>query len=478
MSAVPKHALVKSADTHLETGHYAEAAATYREYLDANPDDDEALEKAGFCYAWMRKFPEAQECYRRAVHLSHGRLSAVTGLADAYAREFKIDEAHTVLDSLHGRTLTAMQQAFVDVTRGNIYSLAYDMDKAIACFYQAEKSIPGFWPLWVSLGHCHMERLELDRAGRCYQQAYDIKPDHISTSTALAYWCFSAGEWERGWRINETRVGEPSLHHHPTRDPFTRSIPRWDGRPVKTLSVWHEGGLGDLTHFMRYVRVCAERAETVLFSMPQRYLDWVNSFIWPENVKLVVGVQYGTYDAHVALMSLPLMLGLYTPAEAPPLPPNRMFSDPKAKRVILNWFGSGEHPNDVARSMKLEQWADIIRSRPDISWVNVSPEPKAGEDIERTRLAVQWRPGALLDAARMMLDAKLVISVDSAQAHMAGALGAPTWLMQPHLPEWRWGWTSTTPLYPSLIAYRQTRARRWGEPLRDVAESLDRFVPR
>lgn len=476
MNANIKHA----ADKLMHERNFVEAISIYQRILDDAPEDDETIEKMGYCYGQMRKFPEAERCYRKAVELSDHRLSAVLGLSDMLSYQFRADAALAVLKVFDGKKLAPLQAAYVNYAHGNICALKFDLDAAIVHYTLARTQLDGFWPLWVSLGHCYMEKLEIADAGACYERAYTLKPDHIFTASALGHWCALTEDWKRAWEIQEYRVNEPTMRHHPLKDPYWQSNPQWDGGYVNTLAVIHEGGLGDLSHFMRYVTYAARLCGTLLFCVPERYLGWVNCFVWPGNVKLVTALPKGTYNAHAALMSMPWMLKLYEPKMAPLPPATHLIPGRRDKpQVCLTWFGSSEHPNDVARSSKLEQWLPLIESRPDIRWVNVSPESRVDADLKRTGAPVAWLPGDLRDAAMTMLESDAVISMDTGHCHMAGSLGCPTLTLITYCPEWRWGLKGAeTPLYPSMELIRQDRPRDWTRAIEAVASRLDVLVPR
>ena len=184
------------------------------------------------------------------------------------------------------------------------------------------------------------------------------------------------------------------------------------------------------------------------------------------------------FDAWAPLLSLPSLLDLARPEQAPKPPYLEVTAMEPARRpaVALFWRGNPGHPNDRNRSIPLKALAPLVRAHPGVHWFTLHPEPEAGEDIRRTGLPVEQLSCALPEAARRFKGADLVIGADTAPLHIAGALGVPTWVLLPPNPDWRWGLKGEhTPWYPDMRLFRATRAREWDTTVEATTAALGRL---
>lgn len=248
---------------------------------------------------------------------------------------------------------------------------------------------------------------------------------------------------------------------------------------TKRLAIYTEQGIGDMVQFLRYVPLAAKRVEAVYFEVQRAWRPLLDFWQKPDNVILFSTEDpVPEVDAAVALLSLPRILKLYDPKDAPKPP---YLSVPPALKlgggVAVTWYGNPNHKNDRRRSIPLDQLAPVIQSRPDLKFWTCSPEDKATEDIKRTGLPIEQRKGTLKEAVAWLAGADLLLSVDTSHVHIAGALGVPTWCLLPLAPDWRWMLKgASTPWYPSVELIRQHAGEQgWSQVVRTVTGRMEAF---
>lgn len=266
------------------------------------------------------------------------------------------------------------------------------------------------------------------------------EPKNPAPRYGLSLLLLARGAYPEGWRLWEARQALPG---------FVRpklSFPVWNGEPVGSLLVWLEQGLGDQIMFARYVPLLVARGVSVtLLCSP----SLVRLFA-PLGAKLIAAegsVDIPKHDAWCFAGSLPRLVGGF--AETPYLPGT---GPGCGVGVVVR--GNPRNPNDANRSLP-EDIAAIVQKFS----VDLAPEASGARDFQ--------------DTANIIAGLDLVISVDTAVAHLAGAMGKETWLLLPHDPDWRWGCIGDrTVWYPSMKLFRQPAPGDWGSVIDEVQAQL------
>lgn len=279
--------------------------------------------------------------------------------------------------------------------------------------------------------------------------------DDAETQYRKACMMLMAGQWEAGWRQFETR-----FRQFPIKGP---TQPWWDGEPRGTVGVYQCHGYGDFFQFCRYIVAAREKAQFALI----------------ENVQ-----NPPTCDAYTDLFSLPIATRIYNPADSPRAPYIYPSSDMRDKwadnmrsiggfRVGICWQNNPKRANNRAIPLaEFKRLADV----PGVTLVSLQ-KVDGVEQLQAepriidlgSRLDLDGRPFVDTTAAIANLD--LVITCDSAIAHLAGGLGKPTWVALPDMPDWRWALNvATTPWYPNMRLFRQERPGDWS-PVFDRIET-------
>ena len=290
------------------------------------------------------------------------------------------------------------------------------------------------------------------------------------------------GQHEEGWREFEWRLAMPEFQ----RSDRNYAQPRWDGTPPGlTLLLTTEQGLGDALHFIRFASVVAAAGMRVIVHA-QRPL-W-HLLATAPGVSSVTGPgePLPLADAHLPLMSLPGALGIDEHAlggaaaylSADPQQQGtvaaRFAAKPGLLRVGLAWSGNPLHRNDRRRSIAFGHLLPLFGLR-EIEWYSLQKGPAALTAAPPRGCA--WHPlpetSELDDTAALVAELDLVLSVDTAIAHLAGALGKAVWVMLPFAPDWRWGLgDTTTPWYATARLFRQPRLGDWPSTVEAVSQAL------
>jgi len=333
-----------------------------------------------------------------------------------------------------------------------------------------------------------MGRLE-DAAEHC-RQALRIKPDFVAAHINLSMALLALGQLTEGWEEYEWRWQGEQLGSH--RGAFTQ--PQWRGEAAtgRTLLLRSEQGLGDTLQFCRYASLAAAAGMRVILAVQPPLVRLLRSL---DGVELVqeIGAEFPPFDFHCPLLSMPLALKttLSTiPAAASYLHADQVQVDawrarlaalPKRGfRVGLVWSGTPRigfshlAAVDRRRSIDPKQLARLV----ELSGFHFFSLQKDGQsapaEFQLTDFMGEMEDFA--DTAALIANLDLVISVDTAVAHLAGALGKPVWVLDRFDPCWRWlTGRQDSPWYPSLRLFRQPTPGDWQTVIERVAQELAHF---
>ena len=342
-----------------------------------------------------------------------------------------------------------------------------------------------------AVAHCDLGSI-LGRLGRPkeaihqYRLALALKPGDPRVRYFDSLTRLSLGEWPEAWAGHECRLqlplGVAGRRHFP--QPWWRGESGIQGRSILLHA---EQGLGDTLQFVRYAPLVAQFGATVLLEV-QFGLRSVLDRLPGVSAVFEQGEKLPSFDLQCSLMSLPHVFGTRldtVPAAIPYLSarPDRVAAwtrvlDPwQRMRVGLAWSGSASHASDRSRSIPLAGLAPLVE-RTDLEWHVIQRDIRPAD---RTILddwdQITDNSGSLTDfteTAALISLMDLVITVDTAVAHLAGALGKPVWLLLAHSADWRWlQGRADTPWYPTMRLFRQPRQGDWAAVLTEIGRQLD-----
>jgi hypothetical protein len=325
-------------------------------------------------------------------------------------------------------------------------------------------------------------------AAACHQDALRLEPDYANAHFNLAQAYLLVGRFEEGWIEYEWR----KRHRGFVMPTLPASSPHWDGTPLdgRTIYLAAEQGLGDTLQFIRYARPVKERGGRVIVACPKPLVRLLRGCAGID-VLLDQGEAMPPCDVHAPLLSLPGIF--HTNLATIPAPHSYLAAEPElvqAMRPILGdrpglkvgiaWQGDPKNPNDRWRSAPLFAFAPLA-AVPGVILFSLQKGP--GE--EQLRQAADQFPISGIekyvanfpDTAAVMKNLDLVITVDTAITHLAGALGAPVWVALPFAPDWRWLLDrEDSPWYPTMRLYRQKELGNWDEVFERIAADLRKIV--
>ena len=478
---MPEKRSIVVAWEHFHARRLPEAEAICRSLLARNPRDADALHLLGVI-AGMAGRPDAAEgLLRQAAQLRPDSGEILAALGTTLFQRERLAEAEQV----YRRTLELNPDNFVARhNMGVIQQRVGNFPASAAHFKRATELAPGNALAHLNLGAVLRDLDRIDESIAHLQQALRIEPNLGHAHMQLAWDWLLRGEFERGWREYEWRWRCPGAQFPQFPQPV------WDGSALggRTIMLHAEQGLGDSIQLVRYAALLARQGARVIVYCPQSLQKLLAT---APGVSAAVGDarKLGGFDCWCPMMSLPLRFGtnLATiPAEVPylvadPAPATRwgeaMAGDPPGLRVGLCWAGNRANYNDVNRSIPLPLLAPLARV-PGVAFYSL----QLGEDAPtKAPLAMIDRTSSIrdfADTAALVSRLDLVISVDTAVAHLAGALGKPVWLLVPFAPDWRWLLErADSPWYPTMRIFRKRPMEAWPPMIEEVAEELRAQLP-
>ncbi len=429
-------------------GNLEEGIAYYRQAIQLQPDFAEATNNLGMALAQQQDFSAAIDCFHQAL-----------------ANKPHSPEIHNNL--------------------GNTLQIQGHLENAIDTYQKALELHPQFEDAWVNLGNTYKQQLHLAAARESYAKALQLNPNHPRAHVGLALIYLMQGNWSDGFAEYEWRGQLPAnpLYHRAT-DKKNSSASLWDGSPLagRTLFVYPEQGLGDTIQFVRYIPILAQQGADLIFECPeplQRLFSGLQAYatlITPED-------ELPDFDLYVPLMGLPHRLGTTldtVPNTVPYLEPPSLSVDASFPanqlKVGMVWAGNPDNPLEKRRSVALEDFL-ALADLPEIALYSLQtgePAQQVAGILEITDLGSQLADFADTAAAIAQLD--LVISIDTAVAHLAGALGKPVWLLLPFAADWRWlVGREDSPWYPTMRLFRQPEPGDWESVWQQVRSQLSQM---
>lgn len=465
---------------HLQVGRHAEALSLIDRALAARPAFPEAHNNRGNLLKAMGRPADAAAAYRAAIAANPRYAAAHHHLGVALIEMGEFDGAIAAC-----REALRLKPDFADALSnlGTALRERGELEAALASYARALALQPD---RAESLAGQALVLNRLDRTAEslaAYDRALALRPDYVEGRIGRAMLHLSLGRLAEGWPDFEVRLQKPGF------EAPRHSSPRWRGEDLtgRSLLCLAEQGFGDTIQFVRFAAALAGRAKRVVVEAPPSLVSLLQSVAGIEVVP--AGAPLGDIDCHIPLMSLPheMTVGLddlpvaagYIAAE-----PARLgrWRDrvPSAKlRVGLNWQGNPKAEVDRFRSMPLAMLAPLFEVA-DVSFVAL--QVGAGsEQIAAAPFASRLThfggeiaaDGSFLDTAALVAGLDLVVTTDTAIAHLAGALGARTWVLLQKVPDWRWlRDREDCPWYPSMRLFRQAERGDWSAPVAQVAAAL------
>jgi len=481
--AVPARSM-REAQSVFHSGDLAAAASRLRALAAEHPSAADAANNLGCVLQAMGRSAEAAREYRRALGLNPRFAGALNNLATVHQE--RGDTTHAV--RLYRRSL-AFDPGYVEARNNLGLALQGDGDLAAAReeFLRAARSAGKHADTWYHLGNLEKAAGDFEKAAQSYRRAIEHSPDHARAHWNLALSLLYLGRYEEGWEEYEWRWRSPDFRH--LRREF--AAPGWDGlaAPEKTLLVYAEQGLGDTLQFVRFVELARARVRRIVFECQPALVALIERCAGVDQV-VARGEALPAHDMRAALLGLPRLLGVKAESVDVRVPylhaPGTNVREWRERipacsglRVGLVWQGDPGHPADARRSLAPDVMGGL-GGIPGVRFFSLQkPSPQRRPDLPPIEGIVDLAP-ALADmaqAAAAIEHLDLVVTVDTAVAHLAGGLGKPVWLLCRHEAEWRWQLgREDSPWYPTMRIFRESTPGTWPDVIRRVKSGIQRLL--
>lgn len=465
-----------------------DAVLTYQHALKLNPCLWEAAHKAGLLHHRLGRTEEALACFR-----VHERMTADDGL------KLQMRALVMYIEDKFEEGLRDIERAYaIDPTNAGTCSYAGVLlrqlkrdQEALPWFDRAISLRPDF------LGAFHNKALALaqlhrfDEALAIYDRMKAIGPAGVADFDASLIQLL-IGDFEAGWARREARSSIPGL----AVAHFAFSQPRWLGRePLegKTILVPEDEGMGDTIQFARYLPMLAARNARVILCVNDPIFPLLAGMAGVSQCLPKSAQDLPAFDLYCPIGSLPLAFETRLQTIPPgvgylPMPAAARMQvweerlaalcAGKKRRVGLVWSGNPKHLNDRNRSIPMRVYRRLLDL--DVAFISLQKEPRPDDKAELEQTDIIDISAHLTDfteTAALINCLDLVITVDTSVAHLAGALGRPTWILLPYLPDWRWLLNrDDSPWYPSARLFRQDETRDYSRVLDNVRSALVEWI--
>lgn len=435
-----------------QQGRVADAEKVYRQVLSLVPNDANAWCYLGIALHDQRRYHEAVDAYNKALALNPDFPIALNNL-------------------------------------GNTLRYVGDVPKADQCFEQALQLKPDYFNAYKNRGTLHAWNGGGELALKYYSKALELNPNDAELHRNLGVIMLLQGRFREGWDEYRWRWRVGDLNR-----PF--KLPVWDGSDLrgKSIVLTAEQGLGDTLHFVRFAQLLRERgAQTLVYGQAALMALLQNCKnlgpFYPNNLGLNQNFHYQCSLLDVAdflsvdLNSIPSMPGYIQPASHLVDYWRGQIRQGDSFKIGIAWQGNRDHQADMFRSIPLS-FFEPLSQLPRVQLFSFQQgfgtdqlNTWKGRPITLLPEGVDKSSGAFMDTAAIMKSLDLVITSDTSVAHLAGAIGVPTWIGLNYVPDWRWLLErDDSPWYPSVKLFRQRFTGDWQGVFDRMLRELEKLV--
>ncbi len=466
-------------------GLHSEALKSLDLAIKLKPDFSEAINIKGRILYETRHFDDSLIFFNRALKIKPGFVDALNNRGTTYHELKKYNEAirdYNLAIETSGGLATVLNN------RGISYQSLGRSEDALSDFIRATELDPKLSQPYNNIGNIYYEQKRFDDAIEHYIKSTEIDPNYVDAYFNLAVCFLLIGDFESGWKNYEWRwkKNDPNFIDRN----FTRPLLNIDNDLTnKTVLLHAEQGLGDTIQFCRYAALVKELGARVVLEV-QPALKSLLADIKGVDCIVSKGEPLPSFEYHCPLLSLPFVFS----TNMDTVPRDRSYISakpekvstwdsklgmPNSKRVGLVWSGSQTHLNDMNRSIKLEQYRELLNAG--AMFVSLQKELRDDDRVTLLQMPdVRFFGNELVDftdTAALVENMDLVITVDTSVAHLSAAMGKPTWILLPELPDWRWLNDRQDSLwYPCVRLFRQSHKGDWNDVMENLKVALNEWL--
>ncbi|MEW6585447.1 MAG: tetratricopeptide repeat protein [Nitrospirota bacterium] len=464
-----------------ELGQIEEAVESFKKSIALDPSSADAFNNLGIALKDKGQFDEALSYYQKAIELNPRLTPAYYNLGVLLQEKGQLDGAAS---SYRRAAELDNRNAAVHNSLGLVLREKGLLDEAISHYREAVEYEPDSAAFRNNLGIALKERGRPDEALVHFEKSFSVDPNDTALNQIfdIAELFLQKGDLKRGWALY-WRFNDSYWHEHIPGKPI------WNGADVRgrTILLQSDAGFGDVIQYVRYAALIAGRGAKVILNCPKEIMSLLQTVAGLH--KVVTDILPSEFDLFSPVRRLPFVFGTIletVPATIPYIKAElllvqkwkeKLGGDNAKLRVGLVWAAGHR---DLNRSCPLELFGPLADQR-DVTFYSL----QVGADAAEAR----HPPGGMKlvdradeienfsDTAAIIENLDLTISVDTAAAHVAGALGKPVWTLLPYVVDSRWLLDrEDSPWYPTMRLFRQPSPGDWASVIRRLAENLRRIL--
>lgn len=452
--------------------------AIYKDF----PNDIRVLTSLGSILLNEQEFDRSIEILEKSLKLKSDQVLALTNLASAYVKKDRLDEALNKIN-----TAIEINSKFADayLVKATVLSRMQNLDESLEFINKGINLKPSNAGALNTKGVILQNMNRLDEALSSYDQAIRLSRDTSAAYFNKSYLKLLLGDYEIGWRLFEWRW--KGLLKKAFRN-FPR--PLWLGNfdiKGKKILISQEQGLGDFIQYSRYIPLLKDLGAEIIVECNQPVMVLAAN-LGCEVVVIEKKKSLPNFDAYCPLMSLPLAFKTTLNNIPRSIPYIKVPDDKQLEiknklglktkfRVGLIWAGSKNKEIDLGfwreRSLSFEKLATLIDLPIEFHILQKEINQEDQDELKKYPSLIMHHLNDFMDTAAIMNEIDMVISVDTAGAHLAGALGKELWILIPSVCDYRWLLDrSDSPWYPTAKLYRQEKPGDWSLTIKKIKEDL------
>lgn len=516
-------------------GFCEEAITYYDKTLNIRADIEQVYFNKGIALTQLKQHAKAAACYMQAIHINADYEKAYLHAGDAWEKANNHNEALSMYllatekfpNNAHFNYRTGNVYKHIDKfeeavaqlrlatqknPNNNIYKLELANtlhlidapEEALKLYEKILEQHPDNHHVLYNFGYTLKKMGYIKLALEAYDRVLDQEPNYALAhfSRALSY--LTLGDWHRGWKEYEWRWQAYD------ETPKKYDSPLWNGSDIngKRLLIYAEQGLGDTIQFIRYAELIKKMGAYVVVQTQGPLKDLLKLCPYIDEI-YARGEALPQCDAHIAMMSLPLMFNTEVETTPHSIPyifakpelvdywANKLATDPSLKpnspkdiKIGICWQGNPNYRTQFLRqavaskSMHVKQFSPLARMK-GITLYNL--QKMGGEDqLKELDADIHIRcfdedfdttHGRFMDTVAVMKNLDLIITIDTGTCHVAAALGIPTWNLLPNPADWRWMLErNDTPWYNNMRLFKQTKPGNWADSINECISALNEIL--